>query len=198
MRIIAGSARRVELSVAEGSTTRPFLELARGALFNSLGDRVAGAKVLDLYAGSGALGLEAVSRGARACAFVERDGRAVTALKDNIARCGFGKKTKIVQADVLSAAVSPDVTKIAWDLIFVDPPFPDANAWAKDGGGGELMHALAEILARDGMILLRVEELKGRSGDSDENTWQWGDLRLLRQDVYGRSRICRYHVDRRA
>lgn len=194
MRIIAGSARRVELAVAEGSTTRPFLELARGALFNSLGDSVTGAKVLDLYAGSGALGLEAVSRGARACAFVERDRRAITALKDNIANCGFGKRTRIIQSDVLTAAGSPDIARIAWDIIFVDPPFPDANAWARDGGGAELMQTLSKILAPDGMILLRVEELKGRSRDPEDGAWQWDGLQLLRQDVYGRSRICRYRL----
>lgn len=184
----------MELAVAEGSTTRPFLELARGALFNSLGDRVTGAKGLDLYAGSGALGLEAVSRGARACAFVERDRRAITALKDNIANCGFGKRTRIIQSDVLTAAGSPEVARIVWDLIFIDPPFPDANAWASDGGGEELMQVLSKILAPDGMILLRVEELKGRSRDPDKDAWQWDGLRLLRQDVYGRSRICRYGI----
>ncbi len=190
MRIIAGSARRVELEVAEGSTTRPFLELARGALFNSLGECVTGAKVLDLYAGSGALGLEALSRGARACAFVERGGNAVATLKTNIAKCGFMKKTRIIHADVLTALESPELPRIAWDLVFVDPPFPDANAWVKDGGGTELMQKIAKILAPEGMILLRVEEMKSRS----EKAWQWDGLHLLREDVYGRSRICRYIV----
>ncbi|MDR3077975.1 MAG: RsmD family RNA methyltransferase, partial [Planctomycetota bacterium] len=87
MRIISGSARRTVLEVAAGSDTRPLLEMARGALFNSLGERVAEASVLDLYAGSGALGLEALSRGAKSCLFVERDRAAAAALARNIAKC---------------------------------------------------------------------------------------------------------------
>ncbi|MCD8141407.1 MAG: RsmD family RNA methyltransferase, partial [Planctomycetaceae bacterium] len=119
MRIIAGSARRTELEVAAGSTTRPFLEMARGALFNSLLPMLPEARVLDVYAGSGALGLEALSRGAGSCVFVERDPRAASALTRNIAKCGFSAEATILRQDAYRAVAG--FGDGAFDIVLFDP-----------------------------------------------------------------------------
>lgn len=196
MRIIAGTARRVRLEVAEESTARPFLETARGALFNSLAERVAGAAVLDLYAGSGALGLEALSRGAASCVFVERDAAAVAVLKKNAAKCGFPDSAdlkngaspgvrRIVRADVRIGLEREAAAGALFDLIFVDPPFPELAAWTAEGVAGGVMRLAAEVLAPEGVLVFRLEEGKIPPPE-------WPGLAPAKEQRHGRSRICRY------
>lgn len=182
MRIIAGSARGTKLEVADGSPTRPFLEMARGALFNSLGGLVPEARVLDLYAGSGALGLEALSRGARSCVFVERDGNAVAALRKNIDKCHMAAVARIRQADVRGMAAPEDGK---FDLVFVDPPFPELAEWNAGGQAEAVMRRTAEALAEKGVLVFRLEEGKAAPPE-------WPGLTLMKDKRYGRSRICRY------
>lgn len=182
MRIIAGSARRIQLEVAEDSTARPFLEMARGALFNSLAGRVADAAVLDLYAGSGALGLEALSRGAASCVFVERDAAAVAALRRNIGKCGMERRARIVRSDV-AQALAADAE--SYDLLFVDPPFPDLGEWRPDGAAGGVMRDAARVLKPDGLLIFRLEDRKHVPPE-------WPGLELRAEKRYGRSRVCRY------
>ncbi len=117
MRIIAGRAKGRRL-VSPGPATRPFTDRAREALFSSLGSLVAGARVLDLFAGSGSLGLEALSRGAASVVFVERDRRALVALRENMAKVGLGGV--VVAGDVMRYVERPGES---FDLAFVDPPY---------------------------------------------------------------------------
>ncbi len=182
MRIIAGSARRTELEVAEKSATRPFLEMARGALFNSLAAGVDGAEVLDLYAGSGALGLEALSRGAARAVFVERDPAAAAALQRNILRCGMADRSRVVRGDAGRVAAE---TEESFDLVFVDPPFPELAAWRAGGGADRLMADAAKRLRPGGVLVFRLEDGKAQPPD-------WPGLRLESDRKYGRSRVCRY------
>ena len=184
MRVIAGTARRIGLEVADGS--RPFLEMARGALFNSLAPLLPGAAVLDLYSGSGALGIEALSRGAASCVFVELDAAAFRALGNNVRRCGFGRRARLLRGDAAEVAAGLDG---AFGLVFVDPPFPDAAGWAAGGGGLELARAAAGLLAPEGVLVFRVEGVLPAPPE-------WGGLVLLRENRYGRSRVCRYRAAR--
>lgn len=119
MRVIAGLAKGRRLVTPPGHTTRPFTDRMRESLFAALGDRVEGAEVLDLFAGSGAVGLEALSRGAARVRFVESDRRAVTALRQNIEAVGLG-------GDVVATTVERHLTgdRDRYDLVFVDPPYP--------------------------------------------------------------------------
>jgi 16S rRNA (guanine966-N2)-methyltransferase len=119
MRIIAGEARGRRIRAPEGTGTRPALDRVRESLFTILGDLVEGAEVLDLFAGSGAFGLEAVSRGARSATFVEREPKALEALARNLQELGFLARGHIIQGDAL---YRPSAGK-SYDLIFVDPPF---------------------------------------------------------------------------
>jgi len=103
MRITAGHARSRVFKTPEGNGTRPTDARTRETIFNILGERVVGARVLDLYAGSGALGLEAFSRGAASCLFVEQNAAAVRVIRENIASLGYENQSTIWQTNVKSA-----------------------------------------------------------------------------------------------
>lgn len=118
MRIIAGAAKGRRLVGPKGSGTRPMMDRAKEAIFSSLGPRVVDATVLDLYAGSGSLGLEALSRGAADAVFVERSRIALEALRTNVAAVDLGGS--VVARDVeVFLADSTDT----FDMAFVDPPY---------------------------------------------------------------------------
>jgi 16S rRNA (guanine966-N2)-methyltransferase len=111
----------------EGPATRPTTDKVREAVFNSLSsfDRLDGARVADLYAGSGALGIEALSRGAAHCTFVERDRSALRALKENLATLGLEGVSRVIVGDALVA-----LPALAVDLVFADPPY-DTDPWER-------------------------------------------------------------------
>lgn len=119
MRIIAGIAKGRRLVAPQGQSTRPMQDRVKEALFSSLGSDVAGADVLDLYAGTGSMGLEALSRAASSCVFVETDRRALAALSANVAAVGLGGTVQSVDAArfVKTRPGGP------YDLVFVDPPY---------------------------------------------------------------------------
>lgn len=122
MRIIAGEWRGRPIAAPKGDTTRPTADRTREALFSMLTSRIGsfeGMMVADLFAGSGALGLEALSRGAAHCLFAEQDKAALDALKANIAKLGAGPRSKIAAQSVLSLgpATSP------CDVLLMDPPY---------------------------------------------------------------------------
>ncbi|NCG23887.1 MAG: 16S rRNA (guanine(966)-N(2))-methyltransferase RsmD [Actinobacteria bacterium] len=121
MRIVAGTAGGRKLVVPQGETTRPTSERVREAIFNSLYslDAIDGADVLDLFAGSGALGLEALSRGAAHATLVETDRNALNAIYDNVEALGFDSETRVVPGEGLSYLGRAD----GHDLVLLDPPY---------------------------------------------------------------------------
>ncbi|HEU4672558.1 MAG TPA: 16S rRNA (guanine(966)-N(2))-methyltransferase RsmD [Candidatus Limnocylindrales bacterium] len=127
-RVIAGSARGTRLA-APGSGTRPLGDRVKQTLFAILEPDLPGARVLDLFAGSGAAGIEALSRGAAAAVFVERDPRAVAAIRENLARAGFGRPAAlIVPADVLAFIGRPLEEHPPFDIVIADPPYAEPEA----------------------------------------------------------------------
>lgn len=122
MRIIAGEHRGRILKSPKGLGTRPMLDRVREALFSSLGMRVDGARVLDLFAGTGSLGLESLSRGADSARLVESDRSALAALRSNVAMLGLGERADVVDGDALEPASWGD--DAPYDLVFFDPPYP--------------------------------------------------------------------------
>ena len=118
MRIISGTAGGILLECPDG-VARPMMDRVRGAVFSSLGDVVGGARVLDLFAGSGALGIEALSRGAASCTFVDNHRKSVAAIRDNLGRAKL--KGAVRQQDV--AVFLSSAPEAAFDLVFADPPF---------------------------------------------------------------------------
>ena len=124
VRIVAGSLRGSKLAVADMNGLRPTPDRVRETLFNWLAPTIAGARCLDLYAGTGALGIEALSRGAGECVFVERDRTLCRLLDENLARL------KVSDARVVNDEAASFLANAgpAFDLVFLDPPF-DANLW---------------------------------------------------------------------
>lgn len=122
MRIITGTARGRKLRAPAGLATRPILDRQKQMLFDVLGARVEVGGALDLFAGSGGLGLEALSRGAGRATFVEQDRAALDALRANVAACRFEDRAHVVAGDALRF----DPARLRHDvqLVFVDPPFP--------------------------------------------------------------------------
>jgi 16S rRNA (guanine966-N2)-methyltransferase len=132
MRVIAGRLGGRRLKAPRGTGTRPTSDRVREALFSMLGD-VQGASVLDLFAGTGALGIEALSRGAHGVVFVERDPSAVRALKQNLTALELeGGEAELRRGDVFAALQSARDRAEKYDLVFIDPPYRRARDWAPE------------------------------------------------------------------
>lgn len=144
MRIIAGVAKGRRLKSPPGLGTRPLTGKAKEALFSSLGLVVAEADVLDLYAGSGSIGLEALSRGADTAVFVERDRRVMASLQANIDLVGLGGDARQSDVEAFLRSCSSD-----FDLVFVDPPYA-VNAAQVDG----VLALVGTVLRSGGTIVL--------------------------------------------
>lgn len=125
VRVIAGKFGGRTIAAPDGRRTHPMGERIRNALFNSVGDEVNGALVLDAYAGTGAVGFEALSRGAKHVTFVEKDRIAQKVLDENITTLNCDDQTKLIRASVNAWANTYDGPK--FDIIFVDPPYHDVQ-----------------------------------------------------------------------
>ncbi len=122
MRVIAGTAKGVRLGpVPRG--VRPVSDRAREGVFSSLGAGVPGTRVLDLYAGTGAMAIEALSRGAEHATLVERDAAALGAIRDNLGRSRLEDAAEVVASDVLAFVTRDDNHLDSFDLILIDPPY---------------------------------------------------------------------------
>ena len=146
MRVVAGLYGGRRLVAPAGSATRPTSDRVREALFSVLGNSVQGARVLDLYAGSGALGIEALSRGAASAVFVDQAPKAIAAIRANLEALGIEAPVHRMQA---RAALRPPPTAAsAYDLVFLDPPYRRAA-----GLGRELSEALPAVLAAGARVV---------------------------------------------
>ena len=125
MRVVAGLVGGRTLRAPAGRRVRPTSERVREALFNSLGslDAVDGATVLDLFAGTGALGIEALSRGAASAVFVDADIQSVRAIADNLRATGLEERAKVVHADVFRYLSDTPGDPAPYDIAFADPPY---------------------------------------------------------------------------
>lgn len=122
MRVIAGKARRLPLKTLPGSDTRPTTDRIKETLFNILQPEIPDCTFLDLFSGSGAIGIEALSRGAAASVFVEKNPRACACIRDNLAFTKLAENGKLLAMDALQALRSLE-GKDAFDCIFMDPPY---------------------------------------------------------------------------
>ena len=154
MRIIAGELKGRAIEAPEGRGTRPMLDRVREAIFSTLAPWLEGALVLDLFAGSGSLSLEALSRGARAARVIERDRRALAVLERNVASLGLDDRVEVVRDDALAPASWGDV---AADVVFLDPPYPWLQERERRGAIFTAVGTLLERgLAADGVIVFHA------------------------------------------
>ena len=180
MRVIAGVAGGRRLVGPKGSVTRPPTDRMREALFASLGDSVPGAHVLDLYAGAGTFGLEALSRGAVGATFVERDRRALAALRHNIAAVDLGGTVLPIDVNRAFERLSGE-----FDVVFVDPPY----ALGADDLE-PILAAVASRLSSGGVVLVH------RRRDGIEVPTR-GTLVSSRNRRYGDARVWWYEKEER-
>lgn len=122
MKISSGVLRGRRIKTKRGLSTRPLLSSVRKSLFDILGDRIQQEKFLDLYAGSGAVGIEALSRGAREVSFVEIDSQCIKLIRENLFRCHVLSKAKVYQGNVLQIIFSL-LEKESFSFVFVSPPY---------------------------------------------------------------------------
>ena len=142
IRIITGTAKNKKLKVPDVDGYRAVQEIAKGALFSIFNDKVLDANCLDLYAGSGNLGIEALSRGAKHCDFVDKNAVATKIIQENINNCGLNEKAEVFLRDAVKYVANTDEK---YDLIFVDPFYSETHHVF-------LMKNLEEILVFDGII----------------------------------------------
>lgn len=146
-RVIAGTARGTRLEVARSPGLRPTGDRQRETLFNVLRDRLRGAEVLDLFAGTGALGIEALSRGADRAVFVERDRRVAAVLQRNLERCRLMDRAEVLTLDWRAALRRLRGVGASFDLVLADPP------WADDAVH-DWLAAIAGLMAAGGLLCL--------------------------------------------
>ena len=177
MRVIAGTAGGIQLSVPE-TAVRPTMDRVKAAIFSSLGERMAGARVLDLFAGTGALGIEALSRGAASALFVEENRAAVRAIEQNFIRTKLRGAVRSQEVFAFLEAARPNEL---FDIIFADPPYEKTKA------GGEFTRLLLEnrnlaaLLQPGGIFVL--EKRPGEQLISPE-LWQ-----VVRAKTYGATEV---------
>lgn len=179
MRVIAGSFRSRSLQAPPGLATRPTSDRLRETLFNVLAPRIEGARFLDLYAGSGAVGIEGMSRGAAEVVFVERAAPALKILKANLAGLGLGPGLDVVAGTVTTFLRKPG-GEARFDLVFLDPPFDAASEYA---AVLSLLGGAAAGLLADGALVIaehrRKERLEDRYGElSRTRLLEQGDAAL--------------------
>jgi len=123
MRVISGSARGRRLMTPRGMKVRPTTDRIKETLFNILAPRIYDVEMLDLFAGSGGIGIEALSRGAKTCYFVDKDKDSLACIRENLKLVGFEDKSFVIPYDVMNALSSLGAKKAAFDIIFIDPPY---------------------------------------------------------------------------
>jgi len=180
MRVIAGSAKGISLQAVPGSGTRPISDRVKEAIFSIMGDGIVGAWVLDLFAGTGSVGIEALSRGAARAVLVERHPRAAEVIKANLAHTRLQANARVVKADVfrfLAGQAEP------FDLVYVAPPQYE-GLWLKtllalDGNPGWLQP--------DGQIVIQIfpKELQ---------PVELANLEMTDQRRYGSTLVCFYTI----
>ena len=171
MRIITGRARGARLKSPKGLLTRPTSDRVKESLFSILGGQVAGRRVLDLFAGTGSLGLEALSRGAASAVFVDRATEAV--LRENVEHTRLGEASRIFRCDVFFAIARLSAEKETFDLVFCDPPYHQ-GLWERTLTALDLSPMLSEG------ALVVVE-----SGEDEKEVPPLSRLSLLREERYG-------------
>lgn len=180
MRLISGSAGGIPLEVPK-SVTRPTQDRVRQAVFNMLGELISEARVLDLFAGSGALGLECLSRGATSALLVDQDRGACEVMKKNIAKTRLDGAT-VRQGDVFKTVAQLATASSVFDLVFADPPYAHKPGDVDLSAKLAAEESLQQIIPAGGNLIL--ESLATRNTATFGQCWE-----LVRERDYGSTRI---------
>lgn len=177
MRVIAGIARSVPLITPRGLETRPTSDQIKETLFNMLQGYIEGSNFLDLYAGSGQIGIEALSRGAEFAAFVEKSDEAVKCIKANVDKTKFADKSMILKLEVLSGIRTLELEKKRFDIVFLDPPY---NQGLEQG----ILTALVGSAILNDEFIIIVEASK----NTDFSFVDYLGLKIVKDKIYKNNR----------
>ena len=171
MRVVAGSAKGMKLKGPDGSDFRPTADKVKEALFSILGHRVIDARFMDLFAGSGAVGIEALSRGAASCIFVDNKKESLRLIEENLNKTMLHEGTRIINADVKKTLKNIAAENIKADLVYLDPPYNKPVL-------ASVVRSLIElsIVAENGLV---IAEHSSKNRD-----WS-NDFNLFKQKKYG-------------
>lgn len=181
MKILTGELRGREIAFRPNPHLRPTADKVRKAIFDALGDAVRGAKVLDLFSGTGALGLEALSGGAAYAVFVESDKRQVIKLAQNLKNLGLDKKARVIHADAIKAIERAYLEGEIFDLIFLDPPY--CEGWERK---------VAEAVRRCPIISKKSWVVMESASKDLASPERFGPLVKLKEKAYGDTRVVFY------
>lgn len=175
MRVISGSKRGLKLESLDGLDTRPTLDRVKESIFSMIFDKPYEAKVLDLFAGSGSMGIEALSRGSDYAVFVDKNARACDIIRNNIRKSGFADSCTVINKDSLDYLASAGSQNLKFDIIFLDPPYAS-------GILDETLRKINEcgILSDDGIVVAEFD---------DGTVVDIQSYKLLKDKRYGRVRI---------
>lgn len=176
MRVIAGTAKGTKLNSIDDISTRPTLDRVKEPLFSIIQNNIVESNVLDLFAGSGALGIESLSRGAKHCTFCDKSYKSIQMLKENIQKVKMQEKSTILNIDYKKCL---DEQKEKFDIIFIDPPYKMDIAIDSVKRIIEL-----ELLAKDGIIIIETDEEEREKKELEKI-----DLELYDVRKYGRVKL---------
>ena len=186
MRIIAGEARGRKIEAPEGRNTRPTLDRVRENLFNMLQGEISGSRVLDLFAGSGALSFEALSRGAEYACLVDHDRKASAVQMKNADTLGYRDRTRIITSDWRRALKEIESTGKCFDMVFLDPPYAMLDLT-------DVFIGLMPVLGEDAIVVLEHEA--GRNPETGagyecvkERNWGFCGVSIYRRNEVNEER----------
>ncbi|MEH7382404.1 16S rRNA (guanine(966)-N(2))-methyltransferase RsmD [Bacillus sp. JJ1533] len=173
MRVVSGSKKGLHLKAVPGMSTRPTTDKVKEAIFNIIGPYFDGGTGLDLFGGSGGLGIEALSRGFEKVIFVDRDQKAIQTIKGNLEICRFGEQAEVYRNEAFRALKAIVKRDIQFDLILLDPPYKQQKLT-------ELIEEISNhhLLSKDGYIV-------AEHGSEVLLEPTIGTLRLVRHEIYG-------------
>lgn len=177
MRIISGTCRGRKLASLEGRDIRPTSDRIKESVFNILGQRIKNALVLDLFAGTGALGLEALSRGAARAVFVDKSAASCRIIQQNIDHCRFFQQSCVIRQDIFFGQLPASVTSCSFDLVFMDPPYHKNHVKT-------LLekHRISSLLSDDGIVV-------AEHGAKETLPDTLNGLDIFRQKKYSRTTV---------
>ena len=181
MRVVAGERKGMPLKAIAGTTTRPTTDKVKESIFNMIGPFFEGGIALDLFAGSGGLGIEALSRGADKAIFIEKDGKAFSVLQENIKKCRYEQYVEAFRTDAVRAVKALLKRDIQIDYLFVDPPYHKKE-----------YYDLVEALVQGGKLTERATIMCEHSTEIQLPA-NYGAFTCTRKETYGGTIISIYH-----
>jgi 16S rRNA (guanine966-N2)-methyltransferase len=179
IRVIAGSAKGRKLKMVPGSSTRPIGDRVKEALFNILGPDVVDSSFLDLFGGTGSVGIEALSRGASSCTFIDLDRKSVQIIHENLAQCGFSDAAVVLQRDAF--AYLEGQAQTTYDMVFIAPP-QYKGLWEK---ALCQLDQKSEWINPDGLVIIQIDP-------NEYKPLELNTLSLYDERKYGNTKLLFY------